>query len=174
MARSTSKARTLLTFNHPTKVTVRESKFELLDSVRHLDLRSLEKAARADVELGEVKTECCHHLVRAVIRKGMVTGLQIEPISKEARTPITPELRKLLGVVKRKLEARRRPGVRFPLAVAKFFGTDIAAISVTTIICVQICMFRWCSSCCFVGDNAFCGRLTIDMTGSPYYPEGQL
>jgi hypothetical protein len=171
MARSTSKPRTLLTFNHPTKVVVHESKFKLLDSVRHLDLRSLEKSARAEVELGEVETECCHHLVRAIIRKGLVTGLQVEAISKEARAPMTPELRKLLDVVKRKLKARKRPGLRFPLPVAKFFATDVADISVTTITCIQICFLGWCIACCFNGDLTFCGKLTIDGTNLPYPEE---
>lgn len=171
MAPSASKPRTLLTFNHPTKVTVRESKFELLDSVRHLNIQSLEKAARAEVELGEVKTECCHHLVRAVIRKGMVTALQVEPISREARTPITPELRPLLDAVKRKLKARSSKAPKLPIPVAKFFAADVADISVTTITCIQICAFGWCIACCFNGDIAFCGKLTIDTTKLPYPEE---
>ncbi len=171
MARSTSKPRTLLTFNHPTKVMVRESKFALLDSVRHLDLQSLETAARAEVELAEVKTECCHHLVRAVIRKGMVTGLQVEPISKEAQTPMTPELRKLVDTARRKLRARNPKGPKFPLPVGRFFAADMADISVTTITCIQICVFGWCIACCFNGDIAFCGKVTIDTTNLPYPEE---
>jgi hypothetical protein len=143
----------------------------MLDSVRHLNFQSLEKAAHAEVEPGEVKTECCHHLVRAVIRKGSVTGLKIEPISKEARTPITPALRPLVDAVKRKLKVHSSKAPKFPILVAKFFVGDVADISVTTITCIQICFFGWCTACCFNGDIAICGKLTIDTTKDPYPEE---
>ena len=168
MARSKSSAKTLLTFNHPTKVTVRQSKFKVLDSLRHLDVAALSKAAQAEVELGEVETACCHHLVRAVIRKGMVTALNVEPLSKKDQTPLTPELRRLVESVKRKLQVRKRSGVRLPMPVKKFFSADIADMSIIVITCIQICFFGWCIACCFRGDIAICGKVTIDTTKLPY------
>jgi hypothetical protein len=171
MVRSAKNPRPLLTFAHPTRVTVRATKFKWLDSARHLDIASLEKAARAEVEVGEVETECCQHLVRVVIRKGMVTGLDVEPISKEARTPVTPELKKLLQVVKRKLQATRPPGPRFPIPVRQFFAAEEeegGLGGITVITCIQICFLGWCIACCFNGDIAICGRLTIDGTSGPY------
>jgi len=169
MARSAKTPRPLLAFDHPIRVTVRETKFKWLDSARHLDIASLGKAPRAEVEVGEVETECCQHLVRAVIRNGMVTGLDMEPISKEARTPVSPELRKLLEVVKRKLQARRPPRPRFPMPVPKFFAADMdGGTSITVITCIQICVLGWCIACCFHGDVAICGKVTVDGTNLPY------
>ncbi len=105
--------------------------------------------------------------MRAIISKGKVTGLQVEPISKEARAPMTPELHKLLGAVKKKIKSTQRGGPRFPVPVSKFFADELD-ISVTTITCIQICFFGWCIACCFNGDLAFCGKITIDGTNLPY------
>jgi hypothetical protein len=170
MTRSGKRPRPLLSFNHPVQVTVRATKFKWLDSVRHLKIASLAKAARAEVEVGEVETGCCQHLVRAVIRKGMVTRLEIQPISKEARTPLGPDFRKLLAVVKRRLQATRPPQPRFPVPVPKFFEADRDPdpFGITVITCIEICVFGWCFSCCFHGDIAICGRVYIDGTDLPY------
>jgi hypothetical protein len=158
----------LLSFTHPARVTVRESKFKLLQSARHLDISALKKTARSEVEIGEVETECCHHLVLAVVRKGKVVGLNVEPISKDARTPIGPELRRLLEVVKRKLRASRPHQPKFPMPVEKFFAADVADLSINTITCIQICVLGWCIACCFNADIFICGKITIDTTNLPY------
>jgi hypothetical protein len=168
MARSASKARTLLTFNHPIRIEVREPEFTLLDSVRHLDTKALAHAARAEVEVGEVRTECCRHLVRAVLAKGKVTGLRVEPLSKAASAPMTPELTRLLKVVQRKLMARRPAGPKFPMPVKQFLAAAMR-ISVQTLTCIQICAFGWCIACCWTDKKrVFCGRITIDTTKNPY------
>ena len=168
MARAAKKSPPLLTFNHPIKIEVRPSEFKWLDSVRHLDMQALEKAARIEVEIGEVKTECCQHLVRAVIRKGMVTGLRVEAMEKTSGSPITPELKRLLMVVRRKLLARHKSGPRLPMPVKTFLKSDVTLISVTTITCIQICFLGWCIACCFSDTNIFCGKVTIDTTNLPY------
>ncbi len=170
MARSTNKRRTVATFNYPVRIHVHEPKFEVLDSVRHLNVKALERAARAEVEFGYVKTECCQHLVRAVIRKGMVTGLRVETFSREDRSPVTPELAKLLKVAARKARARRGPAPKFPVPVAKFMAQG-AGWGPMTLTCIGICIFGWCFVCCWRGDVAgplMCGKITIDMTSFPY------
>jgi len=45
-----SKPRTLTTFKYPVTVRVQEPKFEALDT-RHLDVKALEKAAKAEIGL---------------------------------------------------------------------------------------------------------------------------
>lgn len=171
MARS-KKARTLATFNHPIKIEVRESEFQWLDSVRHLDVTALAKAARTEVEIGEVKSACCHHLVRAVIRKGMVTGLRVEPVSKTDGTPMIPELVRLLKVVHRKLLARRKGGTEFPYPIEQFMAANVARLTIQTLTCIQICFCGWCIACCFTDTAMFCGRITIDTTTGPYPDPG--
>jgi hypothetical protein len=172
MARSTKKARTLLAFNHPIKIEVRESEFEWFDSVRHLDVAALAKAARTEIEIGEVKSACCHHLVRAVIQKGMVTGLRVGPESKTGGTPMTPELVRMLKVVHRKLLARRKAATHFPYPIQEFMTANVARLTIQTLSCIQICLFGWCIACCWTDTAMFCGRVTIDTTTGPYPEPG--
>ena len=170
MKRSPKKdSRTLATFTYPTKVTVHATEVKLLDSVRHLDLAALEKAARSEIEIGEVKTDCCQHLVRAVIRKGMVTELRIATPAKAESTPVTGDLGRLLKTVRLKLQKQRKPGSGLPIPVRQFFGGAVAQV-VQTITCWRICLFGWCASCCINNDTGhiYCGRVIVDGTNNPF------
>ena len=89
-----------LTFRHSVKVAVERPEFELLDAVSHLDVAALERAARAEIEVGYVESACCRQLVRAVIRKGMVIELKVEPCAGEALEP-SPDLLRLLEAARR-------------------------------------------------------------------------
>src|SRR5437868_5904317 len=74
--------------------------FEALDAIRHLDVKALAKSARAEIGLGYINSCCERQMVRAVIRKGMVTGLRVDEPPKKGRTPISPELAKLLRMAR--------------------------------------------------------------------------
>jgi hypothetical protein len=157
MARTAKRARALATFNHPVKITVRRPEFELLASAKQLDIGKL---TRVEIELGYVRTDCCRQFVRAVIRRGMVTRLVVEP----------PELARLLKAASRRISGR--PGKRapkFPMPVATFMSSA-RLISVDTITCVQICIFGFCTQCCELlgspGDWIY-GRVIVDTTSLP-------
>jgi hypothetical protein len=105
MARS-KKPRALTTIKYPVTVQVHEPEFKLLDTTRHLDVKALASASKAEVGLGYVECCCQRQLVRAVIRKGMVTGLRIDETPKKERTPISPDLAKML----RGAQCRNKPG----------------------------------------------------------------
>jgi hypothetical protein len=170
MARAAKRARALVTFNHPVKITVRRPEFELLASVKQLDIGKLARAAHAEIELGYVRTDCCRQFVRAVIRRGMVTRLVVEPCSDGKSVKVSPELARLLKAASRRVAGR--PGKRppkFPMPVATFMSSA-RFISVDTITCVQICIFGFCIQCCELlgspGEWA-CGRVIVDTISLP-------
>jgi hypothetical protein len=166
MARPAKRREPAITFKYPAQVEIRRPKFEPFASLRQLDVEKLARADLAKIELGYLKTECCQQLVRAVIRKGMVTEIQVEPCEERGRKP-TPEMMKLVSVaLKRAARGNPRPP-KFPMTIPAMMEN---LISVTTITCIQICAFGWCIACCFgptLGD-VFCGRVTIDTTSLPY------
>ena len=165
MARRKQQRRSI-TFTQPMRVRVQQPEVEILASVKHLDVNELARAARAEIELGYVKTNCCHQLIRAVVRKGMVTRLVVEPPSKRGGTRVSPELRRMLNAARRRASPRRQPGP-LPMPVAPFLA-NAARFSIQTIWCFQICIFGWCIACCVNGDIWFCGKVTIDGTNLPY------
>lgn len=168
MAKRAVRNRPLLTLNHSVKIEIREAILTPLGSIKHLDVAKLKKAARAEVELGYIEGGCCSQLVRAVIRKGMVTDIAIEQCPDVAKA--TPDLARLLNTARRKAKAALRGRTdSYPMPVETFFTN--AALSIKTLVCYQICLFGWCISCCTRTDIAndwHCGRITIDTTSGPY------
>jgi hypothetical protein len=119
---------------------------ELLGSVRHLNLDRLARATRAEVELGYVKSACCKRLVRAEVRKGMVTRIKLEPCG-ETKIKKTPELTRLVNTAIRRAAGRgRRPSFPLPL---RTFMRSAREIFEETIICIHICFLGHCLWCCF-------------------------
>ncbi len=92
MARSTKPPRPLTTLRHTARVEVRRAEFELLASVPHLDVAKLARVARGEIEVGYFRTDCCRQFVRAIVQKGMVTELVVEPCSDDKPEPASPEL----------------------------------------------------------------------------------
>ena len=169
MKRSKKDTRALATFTYPTKITVHPTEFKLFDSVRHLDLSALEKAAHSEIEIGEIKTDCCQHVVRAVIRRGMVTEVGIAQPAKGESTPVTGDFGKLLKAVRLKLKKQRKPGSGLPMPVGQFFRGPVAQ-AVQTLTCWRICLFHWCFGCCINNQtgHVYCGRVIIDGTNNPF------
>lgn len=152
-----------LTFSHSVNVAVETPEFKLLDAVSHLDVAALERAARAEIEVGYVESACCRQLVRAVIRKGMVVELKVELRADEELEP-SPDLVRLLEAARRTAGRDARPG-RLPMPVAAFLASA-ALISVDVLVCVRICFLGVCATCCQLqgSDEWTCGRVTIDGT----------
>jgi len=96
----------------------------------------------------------------------MVTGLRISEPPKKDRTPISPELAKMINAARSAALKRKRPAPKFPIAVAKFLGKGVAR-EIQVITCIRICAVWMCITCCF-GDglptNGLCGHVTIDTT----------
>lgn len=168
MAKRAIRNRPLLSIDHSVKIEIREAQLTPLESLKHLDVAKLKKAARAEVELGHIEGGCCSQLVRAVIRKGMVTDIAIDQCPDAAK--VTPDLARLLNKARRKAKAAL--GGRtdsLPMPVETFFAN--VALSIKTLVCHQICLFGWCITCCTrtdIDNDWYCGRITIDTTSGPY------
>lgn len=169
-------SRVIATFDYPLKIEVRQAPFKWLNSVRHLDVKWLEKAASAEIEVGEVESDCCQHLVRAVVSKGMVTGLRLQPGAKKSATPGIRDFDRLLKQVLRKVRAKTK-GPKYPMPIAKFLGLEATPYDMKSLSCIQICLWEMCWTCCIVetidGPQTVCGKVSIDTTPGrlPYPPE---
>jgi hypothetical protein len=167
----------LATIKYPVTVEVSVPEFEALDAIRHLDVKALAKSARAEIGLGYINSCCGRQLVRAVIRRGMVTGLRVDEPPKKDRTPVPPELAKLLREARNAAVRRRGRPPKFPIPVENFFSTGVAydIICVQTLQCIRICFVfgllkPFCTTCCWrtdePGQEPICGLVTIDTTAS--------
>ena len=159
MARPDKRPQPPTIIKHTAQIEVRRAEFEPLASVRHLDAAKLARTARAEIELGHFHTSCCGKLVRAVIRKGMVTSLTVEPCSEEKAGPPDPELARVVETACRRV-APPGDAVKFPMPVADFLD-DVAALTIKTITCVQICIWGFCFVCCTThipGTPVWCGK----------------
>ena len=164
MPRPATRREPPIVFKYPALVEIRRPRFEPFASVRQLDLEKLADTELAEIELGYVKTECCQQLVKAIIRKGMVTEVQIKPCDEAPRTKPSPELKKLIDTaLKRAARGQPRPP-KFPMTIPAVMRDVISVIT-----CVQVCIWGWCIACCRgpAGD-IFCGRVTVDTTSGPY------
>jgi hypothetical protein len=166
MARAAKRPEPTVTFKHSAMVEVRRPKFKAFASLHQLDLPNLARADLATIELGYLETECCQQLVKAIIRKGMVSEIQVESCPPRERFKPSPELKKLFdAALKRVAKGNPRPP-KFPMSITALME-NLGPITVIT--CVQICLFGWCISCCQQeSGDVICGRLTIDGTSGPY------
>jgi hypothetical protein len=160
-----------ISFMHPIEVRARQLPVKYLASVRNLDVQKLARAKRAEIELGFVKTSCCQHVVRAIIRNGTVTEVRIDPRSSKKSPALPPGVERILEVTRKKLAAKRQQGGRFPMPVKKFFADLSGQTGVTVITCYRICLWGVCIDCCQQPTgNWVCGRLRIDTTTGPFIP----
>jgi hypothetical protein len=149
MAQSAKKSRPVATFKHPVTVEVYRPEFEVFASVKHLDAAKLARAASAEVEVGSIKNSCCPQMVRAVIKKGLVTGLAIDSCPESKLERPSAEIVRLLNLAQRRASKPGSRPPRFPIPVATFMR-QAATISTDTITltCVSICIHGACILCC--------------------------
>lgn len=170
MARS-KKNRVLATLKPPVTVRVLMPEFELLDAIRHLDVKALANVAKAEIGLGYVGC-CCgcgHQLLRAVIRKGIVTGLRVDEPPKKDRTPVSPEFVQIFRKAHSAALKRVGPLPNFPMPVVEFFNRG-AVYDIQVLTCIRMCIWDVCVTCCWrtdePGQEPICGHVTIDTTVS--------
>ena len=108
----------------------------------------MKRAPRAEIEVGFFESKSCRRPVRAIVEKGMVTRLQVEPCSDATEDkPVSPELRKLLKAAAREARSRRcSTKHELPLPVGEFVAN--AEAIVRQIDCFCICFFGYCIICC--------------------------
>ncbi len=146
MARSGRKKPPVAKFEFSLDVEVHRPELELFESMQYLDVAKLEQAARAEIEVGYIKTDCCRLIVRALIQKGKVRALRIEAPSKE-KNAAPPELTRLLNQVQRKAPGVPEGRPRLPVPVAVFMN-DARGLSTEGVRCWQVCYKETCVICC--------------------------
>jgi hypothetical protein len=163
-------ARSSVSFSFPAKVTARRAEVELAPSLAHLDVDSLARAARAEFDVGYVQTgdcACCRRRVTAVVRRGMVTDLRVEGCSDGEGVKPTPDLVRAMRLAQQRVAKRGPRDPKLPVPVATFVA-QAAPLTIKTLVCIQICVFGHCFTCCTRTDipngPTFCGRVTIDTT----------
>ncbi|HVS09820.1 MAG TPA: hypothetical protein VMS76_08085 [Planctomycetota bacterium] len=146
MKNSKKSSRPKLTFQHSTRVEIREAPFHPLESLQHLDVKRLAKAKRARFDVGWFETDCCRQMVQAVVEKGRVSALEQEPCD-EMDAPESKDLQRLVDSARRRVERKAGKGLRKPMPVAAFLA-NAASVTVQSITCWKICIFGRCIVCC--------------------------
>lgn len=150
MARSRSKSAKTVVVHRRMPIEVTPLPFVAFDSVRSLDLEALARAKSARIEVGYYETGCCRRLVRARVRNGRVTALEIEPCKE--RATLTPAMRKIVEAAYREAQRRsgrasRSGGLSLPVPVQQLPQT-LARLKFWFWVCVKICCFGHCIECC--------------------------
>ncbi len=170
MAQS-DRGKLVTTFRYPIRVEVRRPKFERSASLAYLDVAKLTRAARAEFEVGHFEAGCCRKMVRAVVRKGMVTALRVEPCAQCKSIRLTPELQSMLKVAQRRI-GRRGDRPWRPMSVVQFMSVAYVWIDCHEI-CVTIWGHRVCLFCCKFGGRWGCTIYSVPEAGGGLFSDRQ-
>jgi hypothetical protein len=146
MARSRKNSPRTLVLHRKVPIEVTPLPFQPLESVRNLDLSALARVKRAHIEIGRYETGCCRRVVRAVIRRGMVTSFELEPCKK--RVQLTSDMKSIVRAAHAAARARSGRGPKFPFAVHDL-PSAVAQLKYSIWWCVRICCFGYCITCCY-------------------------
>jgi len=146
MARSKKPSPRSIVLRQDVEIKVTEVALKPFDSIQYLDAARLSRAAHARFEVGTIESACCHRTVHAVVRKGMVTKLEIEPCKKTVR--LTPDMQHTIQAALKKLAPRRSGTTSLPVPVSQFLAARIG-LRFTSWMCFKICCFGHCMTCCY-------------------------
>jgi hypothetical protein len=93
----------VIVFQHSVPVKAQRLKIHRAASLAYLDIAKLDRAARAEFELGHVQVGRCRSRVLAVVRKGKVVGVRGEHCADCRPAKMSPELRDLLKAVRQRI-----------------------------------------------------------------------
>ncbi len=139
-------------FDFPFRVEAKVTEFRPLEGLRQLDLEKLVKGDHR-VEIGFGEGGCCRKVVRAVVKNGMVTRIEVEPC-KESKQVSSKEVRALAARVHKALG--RDPKARWKAVPVQQFFSSSASVARLVISwggwCVQGCWtvgnVMHCLHCC--------------------------
>lgn len=141
---------------HSIDVELQPVPFVPFESARRVDLAKLARASHAEVEIGRFESDCCHRIVRAIVKQGRVVAYETDPCSGKKRTPAPAEFEKLIAQAKRKTSTGGG-GPKLPMPVARLANTsglgDFIKWSEPQIwTCVRFCGsilgIGFCITCC--------------------------
>ena len=160
MAR-TKKPRMTAVFKHSVPVEVRRPRFKLSTAIAEIDPARLSRKARVEIEVGRFGGDGCGQVVTAIVKKGTVAQLRVEPCKEVQAMRNDPALRSLVTAARRQIGVGATPGKWRPIPFAAF-QSSAAALIIQTITCIQICIYGHCIVCCTLPQGGFfCGRRII-------------
>jgi hypothetical protein len=132
--------------------------FVPFQSLRTLDIGKLETARHAVIECGQFESTCCKRTVRAVIKDGNVTEIELEACG-DANGKVTPAFATLLARAHASQKRSRSPARKLPMPVTSFFvrRSTFGAVTISDdvldgMICYTVCIdffgTRICTICC--------------------------
>jgi len=137
----------ILTFEHPLKIEVYVPEFEPLSAIDFLDAGKLSNGDHR-VEIGFFKGGCCKKLVHAVIKNGMVVGIEAERC-EDSEEEVSEEILTLFSHVAKKLEHSEHWK---PVPVEEFLimakDGSYPPRAGTGAGCFYICLWHYCLFCC--------------------------
>lgn len=126
--------------------TVERAPLRIFDSLRRLDADRLSLAKKARFEVGAFELRCCRRVVRAVVERGMVTKLELEPCERSG--PLPPEWKPIVRAARQAVARGGGARRRLPMPVKRFLA-DAHALTIDIDTCFLVCLFGWCILCCY-------------------------
>jgi hypothetical protein len=158
----TTRGRVLGTITHKMRIEKVRPTFTPLASISQLDLKKVAAKSKTDIELGYLSSGLCRQMVRASVKKGIVTGIRLEPCTSKKTQRPSPEILQLVRKAQRAV-GRTGPSTPLPIAIDRFLP-QAARIIIETITCFRICVFYWCIYCCTTTwDGLVCGSDVVVM-----------
>jgi hypothetical protein len=136
---------------HEVEVVLRPVAFHAFEEVRHLDVAQYANKAKARIALGYFESGCCRRMASAVVQKGVVTRLELEPCKDAARPP--KELVAILKSLPSSAAGGQKRATAFRMGLGDFLA-DHGGVIVATWTCYVICLLGYCFTCC-VQDNVW-------------------
>lgn len=146
MARAAKSSSRSFIVNQRVAVKVTPVPFTPLATLKHLDVARLKRAGQQRIEVGYFESECCRRMVYAVVRKGMVVKLELDPCEGEVKT--TPETEQVIKAALARMRAGKRGGKVLPVPVERL-ASNAAGLIIQIWGCIKICCFGYCLFCCY-------------------------
>jgi hypothetical protein len=128
----------------------------------NIDVEKISSKADVEIEVGTFAGDGCGRVVSAVVKKGKVVRLEVSPCAEVTPIPVDASLKGLVAAARKKLGEKGKPR-KFRSMTFAAFHQSADDITVTTITCVQICVWGHCFVCCTTpfGDILCGGGITI-------------
>jgi hypothetical protein len=133
------------TLAYTAEVKITLPKLQFMSSLKYLDADALSHVPKIKIDVGFFKTPCCDRHLRAVIKDGMVTGLEMDPCSD-----LTPASAELSALAKTALKHAKPPGTWKPVPVREYLSRA-EEINERETNCVEFTFLGHTFFCCQTG-----------------------
>ncbi len=147
MPRAGTRLPTIGVVTHTLRVERVRPTFTPLASLARLDFERLARVAKTEIEVGYLSAGHCRQMVRAEVKKGIVTSIQLDPCDHQSAQQPSRELLQLVRKAQRAVLTRARPRAYRPMPIVRFVP-QAARFTIDVIVCFRICFLGICITCC--------------------------